>query len=253
LNLFGSTYKVVWTPSLINSVFENSTLNIEKVRWSLLTRFFGADRRRKHEYTNAHPDASACLHNGLLEGEGPSQTPLTAALKSRIQECMPNLVSFSESIVDQNEWERAACSLVKPKYGHDSPSVEVSLFTLIRNFTGHVVLPTLVGSEFLQAYPSTLDDLWDLDGGFKYMILGLPRLLGIPSLTRAHVARRRLLSAMDSFHRGLDMNAAGDESEQPWRDLSDVGEMMTERSAVWSKRCTSRAIKASCDLSLLWA
>lgn len=238
---------------MINSIFENPALSVDKIRWSRLTNVFGAGRKRGKEYSNAHFDASACLQSELLKGSNLSQTAQSNALKSRIQEHVPSLVSFNESIIDQSDWERAAYVLVKPKYGHDSPSVEVSLFTLIRNFTGHAALPTIIGSEFLEAYPSTLDDLWDLDGGFRYLTLDLPRLLGIPSLTRAHIARRRLLNAMDSFHRALDQTAAGDESEQPWRDLSDVGGMMKERSAIWRKHGTSRAVKGPCDLSLLWA
>lgn len=244
---------MISTPSLVNTLFENSALSFDSIRWSLLTNFFGADRRREKQYSEAHNDASACFQHEPLGNSRASQTTLGVALKGRIQEYIPNLVSFNESVVDQNEWERAANPRLKPKYGHTSPSVEVSLFTLLRNFTGHVALPTLVGTEFLEAHPSTLDDLWDLDGGFKYLVLGLPRLLGIPSLTRAHIARRRLLNAIYEFHEALDRTAAGDELEQPWRDLGDVSSAITGRSSIWRRYGTPRTVKGPCDLSLLWA
>lgn len=252
LYLFGSKLQIASTPSLVDTVFESPALSFNGSRWSLLTNFFGADKRHEKEYLKAHADTSILLQNQLLKTSSHSPSRLNNRLRGRIQDCVPNLVSFSESLVDQNEWERPAYPLLKSKYGHNT-SVEVSLFALIRNFTGHVTLPTIVGSEFLEVYPSTLDDLWDLDGGFRYLTLGLPRFLGIPSLTRAHVARRRLLHAIHEFHDALDRTAAGHEPGQPWRDLSDVSGVMTERSAIWRNHSTSESVKGPYDLSLLWA
>ena len=152
-----------------------------------------------------------------------------------IQEHGPNLVSFSGSIVDQNPWERAATAIVQTgSIAGDASSVEVSLFALIRTFVGNVVLPSLVGREFLEIYPEVLNDIQDLEGGFKYLVLGLPRWLPIPSLTKAHIARRRLLDAIDSLHEALDQLVAGLDPNMPWRDLSDVGAMLKGRHAIWN-------------------
>lgn len=163
-----------------------------------------------------------------------------------IQGHTPELVSFSTSIVDQNIWERTASPII-----HTS-AVEINLFTLIKNFVGHVSLPSLVGTDFLEAYPTTLDDLWDLDGGFKWLILGVNRLLGIPSLTRAHIARRRLLHALHTFHAALDRVHAGHEPDEPFRQLSDVGRLLETSRWLWRSN-SLRDVDGLYDLSLLWA
>lgn len=68
----------------------------------------------------------------------------------------------------------------------------------------------------------------DLEG-FKYLVLDLPRWLPIPSLTKAPIARRRLLDAISPLHEALDQIAAGNKLNQPWRDLSDVSAMLKTR------------------------
>lgn len=160
---------------------------------------------------------------------------MSHAIIRGIQEHGPNLVSFSDSIVDQNTWERAAAPInLTDSITGDASSVEVNLFALIRNFVGNVALPSLVGTEFLENHPETLEDIQDLEEGFKYLVLGLPRWLPIPSLTKAHIARRRLLDAIRSLHRALDHIAVGNEPNQPWRDLSDVGAILKGRHAIWN-------------------
>ena len=152
-----------------------------------------------------------------------------------IQEQGPNLVSFSDSIVDQNPWERTATPINHTdSLTGDASSIEINLFALIRTFVGNVALPSVVGREFLENYPDFFKDIQDLEEGFKYLIPGLPRWLPIPSLTKAHIARRRLLDAIRSLHRALDYVAASNEPNQPWRDLDDVGAILKERHAIWT-------------------
>lgn len=200
------------------------------MRWSLLVNAFGANKRHKAEHSRAHGDAHACLL-GLLHG--PSD--LLRATVREIQEQAPNLISFSDSIVDQSPWERAAIPIIHTgNITGDASTVEVNLFALIRTFVGSVALPSLVGREFLENFPYILEDIHDLEEGFKYLVLGLPRWLPIPSLTKAHIARRRLLDAIDSLHRALDQAAADNEPNKPWRDLSDVGAILKGRHTVWN-------------------
>ena len=170
-----------------------------------------------------------------------------SATAQGIHEQVPNLVSFSESIVDQNPWERSAYAVL-----HTS-AVEVSLFTLIRNFVGHISLPPLFGTEFLEAYPNTLDDLWDLEGGYRWLMFDMPRWLGIPALTRAHIARRRLLDTMRSLEKSMDLVAEDKEPRKPWRDLSDVGIILHKRSRVWRANGTPQEVRGTSNLNLLWA
>lgn len=238
---------------MINAIFNghNAALSFDSVRLSLLANVFGARTRSEKADLSARSDAQACLLNGLSSGQAASRIIHKTVIA--IQEHTPSLVSFSESIVDQSYWERTACPVLRPASSPGPSAVEVSLFPLIRKFVGHVALPSLMGTEFLEVYPAALDDLWDLDSGFKYLALGLPRWLPVPSLTKAHIARRNLLQAMDSFHRAMNQVSAGDGPHQPWTDLGDVDQIVRARSAVWQAHVTPQVVQGPCDLSLLWA
>jgi hypothetical protein len=65
----------------------------------------------------------------------------------RIEEQTPNLVSFAGSVVDQAVWERAARMEVVPG---SIPTVEASLFPLIRNFVGDLASEVLMGRNFME-------------------------------------------------------------------------------------------------------
>lgn len=214
------------------SLFQgNSTaISFDFLRWSLLAYVFGANKRHKAEHSRAHGDAHSCL---LVLMHSPSD--ILRATVQDLQSHAPNLVSFSDSIVDQNPWERAAGPIIHTgDITGDASTVEVSLFALIRTFVGSIALPSLVGKEFLENFPHILEDIHDLEEGFKYLVLGLPRWVPIPSLTKAHIARRRLLDAIDSLHGALDQAAADNEPNKPWRDLSDVGAIVKGMHAVWN-------------------
>ena len=248
LKLFGTKYNIVWTPSLIDAAFNNNhaSLNPIEPRWTLLRNIFGADGCGKDEYIRLYPNDQVCLANDSKRSVLSSQFRETTL--RAIEQNVPNLLSFAERPIDQYPWEQN----VNPVF-HDSSLVEISFFELISRFVAHVSLPTFVGTEFLENHPTTVEDLWDLDGGFQWLRWGFSRLWGIPSLTRAHIARRRLLAALLSFHEAADAVSNGDEAKHPWREISDLSSLMEERRKVWSRFQTSPGVRAACDLNLLWA
>ena len=234
---------------MIGNLFgqDSSILDDESFKWYSLTHAFGADRKHKQAYLDAHKESNACLTEGLWKA-------LDIAIAA-IEEHVPNLVSFSESVVDQNPWERISSVPTNSKIvdkSAESPSVEASLFSLVHNFVGHLATTSLMGSEFLEFYPSVLDDLWDFDNGLKYLILGFPRWIPVRSLVKARLARQRLQNGINAFHRALDKIAAGHEPGYPWTDMGDISAVMRERSAGWRARGLTPGIKGACDLNLLW-
>lgn len=255
--MWGTRHTLLSNRTLIQKVFtENAgALSLDQVRWYILVKVFGANGRQKEASLRARTEAEACVIEGL-SNDGPGVSKFSRKILSRLQENVPELVSFNESIVDQNVWERTANPRVLPQQGGlGAPSsvADVNLFELIRNFVGHIMIPSLVGTDLMAIYPSILDDLWDLEGGSKYLALGLPRWFPIPVLSKANIARWRLLNQIDSFHRVLDGASIGEEPEQPWTDLGDVSEIMKFRNAVWQAHKISPNVKASADLHLLWA
>lgn len=223
----------------------HASLNSIEPRWTLLRNVFGAEGRAKDEYVHLYRNDQVCLANAhFLTGSLRFAQPTVPA----IEQNAPNLLSFAERPIDQNPWEQSVNAVF-----HDSSLVEVSFFELISRFVAHVLLPTLIGTEFLEIHPTTVEDLWDLDGGFTWLKWGVSRLWGISSLTRAHTARRRLLTALESFHEAADAVSNGDEAKEPWREIGDLTEVMKERREVWNASQTSPGIRAAFDLNLLWA
>ena len=223
-------------------------LDFTIIRWRVLVNVFRASPDQIQAYEGVHE----LTHTAILDETVASG--LTAQVCREVQSRTADLVSFSESIVDENIWERPANPILtqQPQGTNLRATVEVSFFTLVKQFVGQAYLTAILGSEFLEVFPSFLQNLSDFDAGWKYLAAGFPRWLPIRQLTKAHLARRHLLNAMKCFHAALDAQAVGGDPERPWRDLSDVSTLMQERSTIWRQHSISRSMRASADLALLW-
>ena len=139
MNLAGSIHNVIYTPSLIKSVFQQRppVLDSEAIHWNVIVNVFGGDRRSKEDYYAAYKDLDAAVRNNLLSD--PSLSNAVDTTIKAMQEQTPNLVSFCQSPVDQNLWERTSYPVIwadgDAAVGGPT-AVEVSLFPLIRNFVG---------------------------------------------------------------------------------------------------------------------
>ncbi|KAI9790379.1 MAG: hypothetical protein M1816_005197 [Peltula sp. TS41687] len=255
LNLFGHTHHFIYGPSLIKEIHQqrSSTVDYASVVWYILHRIFGAKSKDRKLYRDAHKDFMEILGNHLLRR--PQLTKMLSVTIGNMEENIANLVSFASSPVDQSPWERVSnTSLVDRSSNTTEQVVETNLCSLIRDFTGHMSTASLMGRAFLDNYPDTLQDLWRLDNGFKYLALGLPRWLPIHSLTEAHLARHRLTQAVIEFHYAMDGMAVGVAPGAEWGELEDVGEIMKRRNKVWrDKYGASPQSRAAGDLSLIWA
>lgn len=207
-------------------------------QWFVLCKGFGADRKYEQVFLNAQHD---------LQPELTHYQTLLGSMVQGTQLHLPNLVTFSHGAIDQNIWERSSNAELVQGGG-----VTVDLFALIRAFVGHMTFPSLLGSDFLDVYPGVFEDLYDVDSSLKYLLVGLPRWSPIQSLAKANIARHRLDNAIDSFHKALDKAALGDIPGPPWRDLSDVSQVMKTRSAIWRKHNLPPAVRGPLDLHLLW-
>lgn len=250
LRIVGLDFNIVYTPKLISSLFKQhiSVLDSGGSNWFCMTRVFGADKRGKEAYLQSYKETHNCIKSSRLRGSVLSNSVL------KIEEHLSTLISFASSIVDQSFWERSGfptnISRIDTSDG-GLEAVDVNLFSLIRNFVGYVSVSSLMGSEFMELYPSVLQDITDMNGGFKYLLLGLPRWVPIRSLTRAYMARFNLLNGIKSFHRSLNHVATGNEPDRPWRDMSDVSDLMKARSAVWQSHGVPPGVTAPCDLAFL--
>jgi hypothetical protein len=125
---------------------QRSTLSNTELTYYLMTKVFG-DRgaiRRLDPQVVFH-DIHRQLY-GLMRD--PFLSSGIAAIVHGLEERAPNLVSFAGSVVDQTVWERAADVEVVPG---SVPTVQASLFPLMRNFVGDLASESLMGRNFMQA------------------------------------------------------------------------------------------------------
>lgn len=239
---------MIFAPSLARIVFAQraSTVSSDTFIHYVMTNFFGdGGAIRRMDPDKLWKDLHAVLNSLMRE---PFLSHATAKLVESIERTTVNLVSFSESRVDQTVWERASNVHVLPGVEH---CAEVDLFPLIRNFVGDQATTILMGSAFMDNNPNVLADLWTWDYQFNLMLLGLPAWF--PGMATAYGARARMQKAMQEFHQALHDSEEGEDSGYKWQDLSDVSEVMRLRFDAWKRIGEPVKISGIGDLAVLWA
>ena len=178
-------------------------------------------------------ELNACVMNTLMR-EPYLGEMLNVAIQG-MQEKLPNMISFTSNEIDQSYWERSSDAELRSVLllsGKNGEVVEASLWPLIRNLMGTVATPSIMGQTFVDNCPSILEDLWTLDRGFIFLAMGIPRWVPIPSSTKAHIARRRIVDELASWIAAMHKTAAGEDPGYQWQDMSDVSEMMKRRQVM---------------------
>lgn len=251
LNFGGTRHNVMYAPALSTALLNHrdGKASSERVAKEILIKVFGLPRAEMPKYEAAWEDLLDCYKAVLSE---PGLGNMVAKTAREIQENVLFLVSSASSIVDQTRWERVSdVSLTKDESGEDV--VEASMLPLIKDFCAQTANSSIMGTSFLANYPDFFEDVWTLDRAILLLIAGLPRWVPIPSVTRAHIARRKILESLDTFHSAMEKEADGQDPGAEWRDLDDVGDLVKARMQVYRKHNFSIRARAATEHSLLWA
>lgn len=251
LNFGGGKHNIIYSPGLATALLNQKSANADShdMALGIMRKVFGFPGTELEKYNASLPDMLACYKHLLGE---PSLSELVDKTARTIKANVVTLVSFSESLVDETLWERSSgVSLATNQQGEQV--VEASMLPLIRDFCAHTANPSLMGSNFLTNYPEFFEDIWTLDRAFLMMASGLPRWVPIPSVTSAHIARRRILERLCTFHRAMEKESKGEDPGPEWRDLDDVGALVKARMHVYHKHGYSIQARAAIEHSLMWA
>jgi hypothetical protein len=169
-------------------------------------------------------------YTGYLMKEPHLSNMLTGTING-FQENIPQMISFMESEIDQQPWEKWA----KTSYVSDSET-EINLMSLMRDMMGHASVPGLFGRGLLDKYPDILHDVYDMDAGMMYLMIGLPPWTPLPAVNRAHQARQRVWRALDDHQRALDASVDGKPFDSTWGDLDDVSAFIMKRHAIFKSK-----------------
>ncbi|KAJ5562230.1 hypothetical protein N7461_000991 [Penicillium sp. DV-2018c] len=178
-------------------------------------------------------------------------TKASSSIVRLVQRDMPNLVSFCESPVDQNPWERGTSGVEVPDET-DQTVCEGNLFALLSNFGGHIISSFLMGETFVENFPNLAEDLGRLDDCFVTLFAGTPRWFPHPAASKGHAASDRLRHVMSVFHRAMVASDDGIDPGIELRDLDDVSELVIDRMRTFRKLELSPGASAAAHLSLYY-
>lgn len=150
------------------------------------------------------------------------------------------MISFNKAEIDLEPWERSSKVTTI-----SSTEAEADLMALIRDMLSHAIIPTVFGSGLLDKFPNIVQEVIALDEGVPFFVMGLPIMTPWPGVAKAHMARRRLWSAMDEMQMQLDKKANGEDTDYSWGDLDVVSEFMLERNRIWRGMFLMRMWKLS--------
>jgi cytochrome P450 len=246
LNLGTTTHNIISDPNLVKGVMrqKESAVQFQPMAWTIVQRLFGIPSSSKAKYDAVWEELTSISARTLMK-----EPYLGNMLKRTIrglEENIPQMVSFMDSPIDQQPWERRAnATLISPS------EVGINLMSVMRDMMGHVSVPALFGRAYLENYPDILHDVYDMDYGMMWFLMGLPRWTPIPSATKAHLARARVSQSLNAFHRALDSVADGKATDSSWGDLDDVSELIMKRHALCKEK--GFAVEERGDISILWA
>ena len=147
-----------------------------------------------------------------------------------MEQNIPQMLSFTDSTIDQQPWEHwANASFIS------NSKTEIDLMAMLRDLIGHAALPGVFGKSLMEKYPGLLHDIYDMDTGMMFFVMGLPAWTPIPKVYRPHLARQRCWRAMDDFQTALDANVAG-HPDPMWGDLDDVSPFILGRNKVYQSK-----------------
>jgi hypothetical protein len=141
------------------------------------------------------------------------------------------MISFIDTEIDLQPWERSA----KARF-ISSTVTEINLMSLLRDMMGHASVPAMFGSAFMEKYPDILCDVYEMDRGMMYFLIGLPPWTPWPGVMKAHIARSRVWQSLDDHQRALDASVDGRPLDSMWGDLDDVSDIIMKRHALFKGR-----------------
>jgi hypothetical protein len=158
----------------------------------------------------------------------PALGKLTQALVKNLEHNIPEMISFLDGDIDLQPWERRADATFISK-----TETEINLMSLVRDMMGNASVPALFGRALFEKYPDILYDIYDMDKGMYFFLMGLPSWFPWPGVMKAHLARLRVWQCMDDHQRVMDATALGQPVDSSWGDLDDVSDLILKRNELY--------------------
>ncbi|SZF04291.1 unnamed protein product [Blumeria hordei] len=222
---------------------KESSLNYEPIAWKIAQRISGVPHQSREKH-NLSWEKYKSIYQYLINK--PHVEKITKRISLLLEQNIPQMVSFLETSIDLQPWERCAnASLISPNQS------EMSLMPLIHMMMGYASVSAIFGSEILERYPDLIETLDEMDKGIQYFLWGLPAWLPWPGVMKSHIARYKLWKYMDDYEIALDNILSCKPNECSWGDLEDVSDFIKARHKFLKENGFN--IKERADIGILWA
>ncbi|KAM0138555.1 hypothetical protein ACHAP3_003419 [Botrytis cinerea] len=230
LNLGGSTHNIISNPNLVKAVLQKKESDVEfkTVALGLSTKFFGLPKKAEKVYVDNWEEYTSVFTYLMKE---PHLSSMLDKTLRNLEGLIPQMVSFMDSEIDQHPWEKWA----NAEYISNN-EMEVDLMALVRDILGHASVPSLFGREFLDNNPHVLHDIYEMDRGMMYFIMGLPWFTPWPAVARAYYSRSQIQQSMTKFQEALDATVDGKQVDSSYGDLDDVSEFILKRHELFRSK-----------------
>jgi hypothetical protein len=94
-------------------------------------------------------------------------------------------------------------------------------------------IPAVFGHALMEKYPDIVKDIFEMDNGLYFFMMGLPSWFPWPGVMQAHLARLRVWRTMDDHQRTMDAHAEGKDMDSSWGDLDDVSDFIVKRNEIF--------------------
>ncbi|KAK6606964.1 hypothetical protein H4I95_04613 [Botrytis cinerea] len=245
LNLGGSTHNIISNPNLVKAVLQKkeSDVAFKTVALGLSAKVFGLPKKAEKVYVDNWEEYTSVFTYLMKE---PHLSSMLDKTLRNLEGLIPQMVSFMDSEIDQHPWEKWA----NAEYISNN-EMEVDLMALVRDILGHASVPSLFGREFLDNNPHVLHDIYEMDRGMMYFIMGLPWFTPWPAVARAYYSRSQIQQSMTKFQEALDATVDGKQVDSSYGDLDDVSEFILKRHELFRKHGLKPDERG--DISVIWA
>ncbi|CAG8984016.1 hypothetical protein HYALB_00002956 [Hymenoscyphus albidus] len=246
LYLGGTTHNIISDPKLVQRFVmaqRESHVQFTPVARTIVQRFFGLPKSSKEKYDKAWEELNSSF--SYIARDPFFGTLLNGTVKN-IENNVSHMISFVDTAIDLEPWE---------KWGNASyisdEETEIDFAAMIRDVMGHCSVPVIYGSAFIEKFPNVLHDVYEMDKGMPYFLMGFPSWFPWPSVLKAHIARNRVWQALDDQQRAFDDLSEGKEIDYSWGDLDDVSDFSKRRHEIYRKY--GFEVRERGEFTTLWA
>ena len=237
-----SGHHVVTSPALGSAVLKrpHEFLHNESGQWALQVRVFGTRDELRSTCNAIFDDLFAAVSKNLMQETHARK--LVQSTYDLLGSLVPSMTSTAQPwLVNANPSSVADGSL------------DVDLYEMVRDFTTHVSIRMLAGTDFLNEYPNAATDLFAVDGAFTLFALGTPTWTPLPVIRGAVAARNRFLAQTKAFSERIEAVAIGTADMELQKRMQDVNGVFRDRSATYRRVQMSMEDRAGMEFALFWA